>query len=109
MSKKSLEQRLHNIITEEDGACASCSGGGDAQIEGGDFTNGSDDAGPTAGYDKLMKGLKMVKRGKKAKTVKEQTDLILQASSYENDAHQAEDLNEMHRLLELARELRMDI
>lgn len=108
MSKKSLEQRLHNIITEEDGACASCSGGGDAQIEGGDFTNGSDDAGPTAGYDKLVKGLKMIKRGKK-KSVKEQTHNILQASMYENRAHQAENLDEMHRLLDLARELRLDI
>ena len=78
MAKKSLEQRLHSIITEEDGVCTSCSGGGDTQIEGGDFTNGSDDAGPTAGYDKLLKGLRMIKRNKKEKkSVKEQTETIL--------------------------------
>lgn len=60
MEKRSLEERLRYII-EEDGACASCSGGGGAE-GGSDFTSGAEDSGPAAGFDQLLKGLKMLKR-----------------------------------------------
>jgi len=63
MSNKSLQERI-NFITEDDGACTTCSGGG-GESGGGDFTSGAADGGPSAGFDKLLKGLKMMKRKKK--------------------------------------------
>lgn len=69
MSNKSLQERL-NFITEDDGACSTCSGGGGSEGGGGDFTSGAEDGGPSAGFDKLLKGLKMIKK-KKSKKVEE--------------------------------------
>jgi len=66
MSNKSLQERL-NFITEDDGACSTCSGGGGNEGGGGDFTSGAADGGPSAGFDKLLKGLKMIKKKKRAK------------------------------------------
>ena len=69
MSNKSLQERL-NFITEDDGACSTCSGGGGEGDAGGggDFTSGAADGGPSAGFDKLLKGLKMIKKKKKSKS-----------------------------------------
>ena len=66
MSNKSLQERL-NFITEDDGACSTCSGGGGNEGGGGDFTSGAADGGPSAGFDKLLKGLKMIKKKKRSK------------------------------------------
>ena len=110
---RSLEDRL-NFILEEDGACASCSGGGGSEGGGGDFTSGSEDSGPTAGYDQLLKGLKMLKR-KPKKAVKESkkdvpsTAMTLKASDLDMKAEKEKDKNKKFKLFDRARKIRSEI
>ena len=60
----SLEERKRKLIED---VCASCSGGGGMQVGDGGFEGSADPAGPVAGYDPLMKGLKMLRKRKKKK------------------------------------------
>jgi hypothetical protein len=64
VSNKSLSERLQFVV-EDDGACATCSGGGGDSDQGGDLGGEGGDEGPNAGYDKLVKGLNMIRRRKK--------------------------------------------
>lgn len=112
---KSLQERLEFII-EEDGTCASCSGGGGSEGGSNDYTGGSSDEGPTAGYDQLLKGLKMLRRKKGKKSeVKENkkelptTKMTLKASGLDMDADKEQNKNKKFKLLDRARKIRQEI
>jgi hypothetical protein len=114
VSKKSLNERLQNIV-EDDGACSTCSGGGGAEIQGADFSGGGEDPGPNAGYDKLVKGLNMIRRKKKPKKVAEAArplpdlKMMLKASQLESGGSSEKDKDKAHKLFDRARKIRSQI
>lgn len=114
MSKKSLDERL-NYIVEDDGACSTCSGGGGSEIQGADFSGGGEDPGPNAGYDKLVKGLGMIRRKKKPKKVSEAArplpdmKMVLKASQLESGGSKEKDKDKAHKLFDRARKIRSQI
>ena len=58
----SLEQRKARIFED---ACVGCGGGQTMSVGDGGFTGDSDAAGPTAGYDPLMKKVDKFRKKRK--------------------------------------------
>ena len=62
----SIKERLDNLLSEMDGACASCGGGGMSVGDGG-YTGDADAEGPMAGYDPVMTKLDKFRKKRKKK------------------------------------------
>ncbi len=115
MSKKSLDERLQFIVEDDGGSCSTCSGGGGSEIQSADFSGGAEEGGPNAGYDKLVKGLGMLRRKKKPKKVAEAArplpdmKMILKASQLEQGGIKQKDKDKAHKLFDRARKIRSQI
>lgn len=113
MSNRSLTERLQFII-EEDGACATCSGGGGSEGDGGEGFGAGGEADKDSDFNQLVKGLKMIKK-LKSKKIKEAykepnfEKMTGQALKAEMDADKEPDKDKKHKLFDRARKIRNEI
>jgi len=113
MSKKSLSERLEFIL-EEDGACATCSGGGGSEGDGGEGFGAGGEADKESDFNQLVKGLKMIKK-LKSKKIKEGykepnfEKMTGQALKAEIDADNEPNKDKKHKLFDRARKIRNEI
>lgn len=108
---KSLQERKAELFKMFEDGCASCGGDGGMSVGDDGYTGAADAAGPTAGYDPVMK--KVQRRKKKRTGVNEgkkplpDFKMMLKASNLETKDEK--DKEKAHRNAERARKIRANI